>query len=430
MTTLIDVKGPLKGEITVPGDKSMTHRAIILSSLAKGRSVIHQPLLGEDCLRTAEIFRLLGVSIDVKTDQIIVDSPGYKNFKTPHQVLYTGNSGTTTRLLAGLLGGLGIQSILSGDESIGKRPMGRILKPLKQMNIDISGIDNDFTPLIIQPSQVRGIQYLMPVASAQVKSAILFAGLFADEQTEITEIDISRNHTETMFAHYGIPIETSPLHVTLPEHGITHIQPADFDVPGDISSAAFFIVAGLIVPGSDITIHHVGINPTRDGILEVVKNMGGNLTIFNETTGPEPTASIRVQYTPNLKGTEISGNLIPRCIDELPIIALLCTHAQGSSMIKNAEELKVKETNRIDTTANELNKLGLSLEPTHDGLIIHPSAVSKVSELDSHTDHRIGMMLAIATVLSQSTYQISRFDSVNVSFPGFLSVLKQLENEG
>ncbi|UXR70797.1 MULTISPECIES: 3-phosphoshikimate 1-carboxyvinyltransferase [unclassified Staphylococcus] len=430
MTTLIDVKGPLKGEITVPGDKSMTHRAIILSSLAKGRSVIHQPLLGEDCLRTAEIFRLLGVSIDVKTDQIIVDSPGYKNFKTPHQVLYTGNSGTTTRLLAGLLGGLGIQSVLSGDESIGKRPMGRILKPLKQMNIDISGIDNDFTPLIIQPSQVRGIQYLMPVASAQVKSAILFAGLFADEQTEITEIDISRNHTETMFAHYGIPIETSPLHVTLPEHGITHIQPADFDVPGDISSAAFFIVAGLIVPGSDITIHHVGINPTRDGILEVVKNMGGNLTIFNETTGPEPTASIRVQYTPNLKGTEISGNLIPRCIDELPIIALLCTHAQGSSMIKNAEELKVKETNRIDTTANELNKLGLSLEPTHDGLIIHPSAVSKVSELDSHTDHRIGMMLAIATVLSQSTYQISRFDSVNVSFPGFLSVLKQLENEG
>ncbi|UXR73027.1 3-phosphoshikimate 1-carboxyvinyltransferase [Staphylococcus sp. IVB6238] len=430
MTTLIDVKGPLKGEITVPGDKSMTHRAIILSSLAKGRSVIHQPLLGEDCLRTAEIFRLLGVSIDVKTDQIIVDSPGYKNFKTPHQVLYTGNSGTTTRLLAGLLGGLGIQSVLSGDESIGKRPMGRILKPLKQMNIDISGIDNDFTPLIIQPSQVRGIQYLMPVASAQVKSAILFAGLFADEQTEITEIDISRNHTETMFAHYGIPIETSPLHVTLPEDGITHIQPADFDVPGDISSAAFFIVAGLIVPGSDITIHHVGINPTRDGILEVVKNMGGNLTIFNETTGPEPTASIRVQYTPNLKGTEISGNLIPRCIDELPIIALLCTHAQGSSMIKNAEELKVKETNRIDTTANELNKLGLSLEPTHDGLIIHPSAVSKVSELDSHTDHRIGMMLAIATVLSQSTYQISRFDSVNVSFPGFLSVLKQLENEG
>lgn len=430
MTTLIDVKGPLKGEITVPGDKSMTHRAIILSSLAKGRSVIHQPLLGEDCLRTAEIFRLLGVSIDVKTDQIIVDSPGYKNFKTPHQVLYTGNSGTTTRLLAGLLGGLGIQSVLSGDESIGKRPMGRILKPLKQMNIDISGIDNDFTPLIIQPSQVRGIQYLMPVASAQVKSAILFAGLFADEQTEITEIDISRNHTETMFAHYGIPIETSPLHVMLPKRGITHIQPADFDVPGDISSAAFFIVAGLIVPGSDISIHHVGINSTRDGILEVVKNMGGNLKIFNETTGPEPTASIRVQYTPNLKGTEISGNLIPRCIDELPIIALLCTHAQGSSMIKNAEELKVKETNRIDTTANELNKLGLSLEPTHDGLIIHPSAVSKVSELDSHTDHRIGMMLAIATVLSQSTYQISRFDSVNVSFPGFLSVLKQLENEG
>lgn len=430
MTTTIDMHGPLRGEMTVPGDKSMTHRAIILASLAQGKSVIHQPLLGEDCLRTAEIFRLLGVSITIESDRIIVDSPGYQQFQTPHQVLYTGNSGTTTRLLAGVLGGAGVQSVLSGDVSIGKRPMARIMTPLQQMNIAISGVDDQYTPLIVNSSKVRGIHYQMPVASAQVKSAILFAGLFADESTVIDEIDVSRNHTETMFAHYGIPIEVEDMTVTLPPNGITHIQPTDFHVPGDISSAAFFIVAGLIIPGSDLAIHNVGINSTRDGILEVVKNMGGNLIVFNVTDGPEPTASIRVQYTPDLQGTEISGQLIPRCIDELPVIALLCTQAQGSSIIKNAEELKVKETNRIDTTADELNKLGLSLEPTSDGMIIHPSRVTKVADLDSHTDHRIGMMLAIASLLSDEAYVINRFDSVNVSFPGFLPALKQLENEG
>lgn len=430
MATTIDLHGPLTGEITVPGDKSMTHRAIILGSLAEGESVIYQPLLGEDCLRTAEIFRLLGVSITIESDRITIQSPGYKNFKTPHQVLYTGNSGTTTRLLAGVLGGAGIQSVLSGDASIGKRPMARIMTPLQQMNIQISGVDDQYTPLILTPSKVKGIHYKMPVASAQVKSAILFAGLFAHETSIVEEIDVSRNHTETMFAHYGIPIQVKDLTVTLPANGIKHIHSADFHVPGDISSAAFFIVAGLIIPGSDITIHNVGINSTRDGILEVVKNMGGNLTVFNVTDGPEPTASIRVQYTPDLQGTEISGQLIPRCIDELPVIALLCTQAQGSSIIKNAEELKVKETNRIDTTANELNKLELSLEPTSDGLIIHPSNVTKVEVLDSHTDHRIGMMLAVASLLTHDAYTINRFDSVNVSFPGFLPVLKQLENEG
>ncbi|MCS4485456.1 3-phosphoshikimate 1-carboxyvinyltransferase [Staphylococcus americanisciuri] len=430
MTTTIDLYGRLLGDITVPGDKSMTHRAIILASLAEGRSVIHQPLLGEDCLRTAEIFRLLGVSITIEAERIIIDSPGYQQFKTPHQVLYTGNSGTTTRLLAGVLGGAAIQSVLSGDESIGKRPMARIMTPLQQMHIDISGVDNQYTPLIIQPSKVQGIHYQMPVASAQVKSAILFAGLFADEPTVVKETDTSRNHTETMFAHYGIPIQVENMTITLPCQGVTHIQPTDFHVPGDISSAAFFIVAGLIIPHSDITIHNVGINPTRDGILEVVKKMGGNLTIFNVTDGSEPTASIRVQYTPNLQGVEIGGKLIPRCIDELPVIALLCTQAQGSSIIKDAEELKVKETNRIDTTATELNKLGLNLEPTDDGLLIHPSSVSKVAELDSHTDHRIGMMLAIASLMSPETYRIHRFESVNVSFPGFLSALQHLENEG
>lgn len=414
----ITLKGPLKGEITVPGDKSMTHRAIIFASLAKGTSVIYQPLLGEDCLRTAEIFEKLGVKMTITSEKIVIDSPGYQDFKTPHQCLYTGNSGTTTRLLAGLFGGMGLRSVLSGDASIAKRPMNRILQPLQKMNINISGVDENYTPLIVMPSQVRGIDYQMPVASAQVKSAILLAGLFANEETVIHEIEVSRNHTETMFAHYQIPVETNQLTVTLPPRGIDNIVARDFYVPGDISSAAFLIVAALITPNSDVTIHNVGINPTRDGIIEIVQKMGGRLTLTQQTDGPEPTATIRVQYTPHLKGIEIGGSLIPRCIDELPVIALLCTQATSSSIIKDAEELKVKETNRIDTTANELSKLGLKLKPTEDGLIIEPSTVSKLSDLDSHTDHRIGMMLAVASLLTEQSVRIHQFESVNVSFPG------------
>ncbi|MBT2829365.1 3-phosphoshikimate 1-carboxyvinyltransferase [Staphylococcus coagulans] len=426
----ITLKGPLKGEITVPGDKSMTHRAIIFASLAKGTSVIYQPLLGEDCLRTAEIFEKLGVKMTITSEKIVIDSPGYQDFKTPHQCLYTGNSGTTTRLLAGLFGGMGLRSVLSGDASIAKRPMNRILQPLQKMNINISGVDENYTPLIVIPSQVRGIDYQMPVASAQVKSAILLAGLFANEETVVHEIEVSRNHTETMFAHYQIPVATNQLTVTLPPRGIDNIVARDFYVPGDISSAAFLIVAALITPNSDITINNVGINPTRDGIIEIVQKMGGRLTLTQQTDGPEPTATLRVQYTPHLQGIEIGGSLIPRCIDELPVIALLCTQATSSSIIKDAEELKVKETNRIDTTANELSKLGLKLKPTEDGLIIEPSTVSKLSDLDSHTDHRIGMMLAVASLLTEQPVRIHQFESVNVSFPGFLPMLKQLENEG
>ncbi|EIS6477891.1 3-phosphoshikimate 1-carboxyvinyltransferase [Staphylococcus pseudintermedius] len=426
----IMINGPLIGEASVPGDKSMTHRAIMLASLAQGHSVIHQPLLGEDCLRTAKIFEKLGVKMDITDEAITIDSPGYAHFQTPHQTLYTGNSGTTTRLMAGLLGGLSIQSVLSGDASIGKRPMDRVLQPLRQMNVNISGVEDNYTPLIIGSSEVKGIHYEMPVASAQVKSAILFASLFAQNTTTIREIDLSRNHTETMFAHYGIPVQTQDLTVTLLGEGIHHIQPRDFDVPGDISSAVFLIVAALITPGSDITLHNVGINPTRDGIIEIVERMGGKISLSNQTNGPEPTATIRVQYTDDLKGIEIGGSLIPRCIDELPTIALLCTQAHGSSIIKDAEELKVKETNRIDTTANELGKLGLKLEPTDDGLIIKPSTISQIQPVNSHNDHRIGMMLAVASLMTPEPIEIAQFESVNVSFPGFLPLLKQLENEG
>ncbi|MGI2263314.1 3-phosphoshikimate 1-carboxyvinyltransferase [Staphylococcus cohnii] len=426
----IDIKGPLIGDIEVPGDKSMTHRAIILSSLASGKSTIYKPLLGEDCIRTVEIFRLLGVEIDILEDKIEINSPGYKFFQTPHQVLYTGNSGTTTRLVAGLLCGLGIETVLSGDASIGKRPMDRIMKPLTLMNADISGVNDNYTPLIIKPAQIKGITYQMEVASAQVKSAILFASLFANEKTTISEIGITRNHTETMFEHYQIPITTNDKTIELPENSIKHITATDFHVPGDISSAAYFIVAGLITPGSDITIHNVGINPTRSGIIDIVTQMGGNITLFNQTNGSEPTASIRVQYTPNMKPIHIEGELVPRAIDELPVIALLCTQANGTSIIKEAEELKVKETNRIDTTANMLNLLGFTLQPTSDGMIIHPSRLEQTATVDSFTDHRIGMMLAVTSLLTDDTLTIDQFDAVNVSFPGFLAKFKQLEKEG
>ncbi|MBA1354310.1 MULTISPECIES: 3-phosphoshikimate 1-carboxyvinyltransferase [Staphylococcus] len=426
----IDIKGPLIGDIEVPGDKSMTHRAIILSSLASGKSTIYKPLLGEDCIRTVEIFRLLGVEIDILEDKIEINSPGYKFFQTPHQVLYTGNSGTTTRLVAGLLCGLGIETVLSGDASIGKRPMDRIMKPLTLMNADISGVNNNYTPLLIKPAQIKGITYQMEVASAQVKSAILFASLFANEKTTISEIGITRNHTETMFEHYQIPITTNDKMIELPENSIKHITATDFHVPGDISSAAYFIVAGLITPGSDITIHNVGVNPTRSGIIDIVTQMGGNITLFNQTNGSEPTASIRVQYTPNMKPIHIEGELVPRAIDELPVIALLCTQANGTSIIKEAEELKVKETNRIDTTANMLNLLGFTLQPTSDGMIIHPSRLEQTATVDSFTDHRIGMMLAVTSLLTDDTLTIDQFDAVNVSFPGFLAKFKQLEKEG
>ncbi len=426
----IDINGPLIEEIEVPGDKSMTHRAIILSSLASGRSTIYKPLLGEDCIRTVEIFRLLGVEIEILEDKIEINSPGYKFFQTPHQVLYTGNSGTTTRLVAGLLCGLGIEAVLSGDASIGKRPMDRIMKPLTLMNADISGVNHNFTPLIIKPAQIKGISYQMEVASAQVKSAILFASLFANEKTTISEIGITRNHTETMFEHYQIPITYNDKMIQLPENSIKHITATDFHVPGDISSAAYFIVAGLITPGSDITIHNVGINPTRSGIIDIVTQMDGNITLFNQTNGSEPTASIRVQYTPNMKPIHIEGELVPRAIDELPVIALLCTQANGTSIIKEAEELKVKETNRIDTTANMLNLLGFTLQPTSDGMIIHPSRLEQTATVDSFTDHRIGMMLAVTSLLTSDTLTIDQFDAVNVSFPGFLAKFNQLEKEG
>lgn len=421
----INLTGPLTGQTQVPGDKSMTHRAVIFSSLAAGRSTIEGALLGEDCMRTVDIFRQLGVTIERTGTTLTVDSPGFAQFTEPSQVLYTGNSGTTTRLLAGLLSGLPFRTVLSGDASIGRRPMKRVIDPLKEMNAHIAGSHhNTRTPLIIEPAALKGIHYDMPVASAQVKSAILLAGLHAETEVTITEKTASRNHTETMLPLYGVELETGET-ITLPARGIERIRPYDFKVPGDISSAAFLMVAALITPHSAVTIQGVGINKTRDGIIEVIKMMGGDIKVINQTADSEPVATIEVRYTPDLKPVTLEGALIARLIDEIPIIALLMTQANGISIIRDAEELKVKETNRIDAVVNELNKLGFNLTATADGMEISPGRRQMKTVVDSHGDHRIGMMLAVATLITGAT-EIMGLDSINVSFPGFMEQFKQL----
>ncbi|WP_340391367.1 3-phosphoshikimate 1-carboxyvinyltransferase [Macrococcoides caseolyticum] len=426
--------GPLTGEVSVPGDKSITHRAIMLASLSKGKTVISKPLLGEDCVSTINIFRKLGVQISTEEDNVIVDSPGYEQFREPAEVLYTGNSGTTTRLLCGLLAGLPFKTVLDGDASIGQRPMGRVIEPLREMGVNIKGRDNQFTPIIINDggiSKVQGINYMMPVKSAQVKSAILLAGLYADDEVRITEQDISRNHTELMFKNSNIDIEVNDRTILLKSNGIHAIKMKDIEIPGDISSAAFFIVAALIIPGSKITLQDVGTNVTRSGILEVVKMMGGNIQVIDKVQQTEPVSDIVVSYTHNLTGITIEGSLIPKLIDEIPVIALLLAHAQGKSEIRDAEELKVKETNRIDTVVSELNALGYKIQPTTDGMVVYGKVKDERTRdtFDSYGDHRIGMMLAVAALLETVEIEINQFEAVNISYPSFMEHINQLKGE-
>ncbi|ARQ06947.1 3-phosphoshikimate 1-carboxyvinyltransferase [Macrococcoides canis] len=426
--------GPLTGEVSVPGDKSITHRAIMLASLNKGKTMISKPLLGDDCISTINIFRKLGVNISIEEDSVTVDSPGYEQFREPDEILYTGNSGTTTRLLCGLLAGLPFKTVLDGDASIRQRPMGRVIEPLRQMGVNIKGRDNQFTPIIINDghiSKVQGIDYLMPVNSAQVKSAILLAGLYAEREVRITEQDISRNHTELMFKESDINIDVDDKTIILKPNGIHNLKMKDIHIPGDISSAAFFIVAALIIPGSKITLNDVGTNVTRSGILEVVKMMGGNIQVIDKAQHTERISDIIVSYTKDLRAIKIEGSLIPKLIDEIPVIALLLAHAQGVSEIRDAEELKVKETNRIDTVVTELNALGYKIEPAIDGMIVYGKVKGERTRhtFDSYGDHRIGMMLAVAALIEAAEIEINQFEAVNISYPNFIEHIKQLEGE-
>lgn len=418
----------LKGSIKVAGDKSITHRAIIFSSLSKGTTRIHEPLLGADCISTLEIFKQFGVKSELSKDCLIITSPGLESFCYDQSILDAGNSGTTARLLMGVLSNLPATLTLIGDESLSKRPMKRVTLPLSQMGANIT-LENDATlPATITGHQLTGISYELPVASAQVKSAIMLAGMLAQGVTTIHEPIPTRDHTEKMFEDFQIAYNKVDRMITVkgPQMPIT---PGEVFVPGDISSAAFFIVAALMVPGSDVMIENVGINETRSGIIDVIRAMNGKITLVNERYfGGEPVADLHIQYTKDLVATTIEGDMIPRLIDEIPILALLATRAKGITVIKDAEELKVKETNRIDVTVNQLKAIGAEIKSTDDGMIItgQPEGSFNQASVSSHKDHRIAMMLCVASLLIDEPLIIEDVESMEISYPDFLKHLNVL----
>lgn len=416
----------IAGEVHVPGDKSISHRAVMFSSMANGTARIFGFLPGADCLSTISCFRQMGVSIQQSGDQVVVESLGLEGLTEPHEVLDVGNSGTTIRLMSGILAGRPFHSTLIGDESIARRPMKRVVQPLRQMEAKIDGRSNgEFTPLSIRGGRLNGIEYHSPVASAQVKSAIILAGLQADGVTTVYEPHLSRDHTERMLSSFGVELRSFDGGVSIAGgQGLT--QQEEIHVPGDISSAAFLLAAAAIVPGSELLIRNVGINPTRTGILEVLQEMGAHLEILNErVAGGEPVADLYIKQAP-LKGIEIGGSIIPRLIDEVPIIAVLATQAEGTTVIRDAEELKVKETNRIDVMVHELKKMGAGVEPTEDGMIIHGSSKLSGARCQSHGDHRIGMAMAIAGLVAEGETTIEQAEAIDVSFPGFESILTSI----
>ena len=416
-------KEKLQGELIVPPDKSISHRAVLFSSLAKGECHIKNFLESDDCLSTISCMRQLGASIEQKGTEVRIRGKGIHGLQKPSDLLYTGNSGTTTRLLTGILCGQNFVSQISGDASICRRPMKRIIAPLSQMGADISSQEG-FCPMTVSPAKLKGISYQMPQDSAQVKSAVLLAGLYADGVTSVTENNQSRDHSERMLSAFGCQIHRSGNTVSLtpPEE----LYPFDIEVVGDISSAAFFLVAGAILPNSCITVKNVGMNPTRTGIIDILLQMGAKLTIENERmVGGEPAADITVQSS-DLKGVSFGGEIMPRLIDEIPIIAVAATFATGETVISDAQELKVKETNRIDTVCGELKKAGARVTPTDDGMIIQGGAPVFGASFESHGDHRIAMACAILALGATGESELHNPECASVSFPNFFETLNRL----
>lgn len=420
----------LKGELTVPGDKSISHRSIMLGSLAKGTTEVTGFLQGADCLSSISCFQKMGIEIENDREQNIVHihGNGLHGLKAPSSILDVGNSGTTTRLMSGILAAQPFTSTVDGDASIRKRPMGRIMTPLSEMGAYFKSLQTEkCAPFTITGGSLHGIHYNSPVASAQVKSAILLAGLYAEGDTSVTEPYLSRNHTELMFESFGVNIKSTGTTATVsPAQELTaqHIA-----VPGDISSAAYFIAAGLITPNSEITIRNVGINPTRDGILTVCQNMGGKVELSNVRNDiGEPVADITVS-TSSLHGCIIEGDIIPKLIDEIPVIAIMASFADGTTVIKDAQELKVKESNRIDVMVNNLSAMGVDIEGTEDGMIIHGGRPLHGATIDSKLDHRIAMSFAIAGGLADGDTEILGADCVNISYPSFYTDLKKLARQ-
>ena len=419
----------LQGRLQVPGDKSISHRAIMFGSLAKGETRVHNILRGEDVLSTMQVFRELGVQIRDDGQLVTIQGVGFSGLKAPKKPLDMGNSGTSIRLISGILAGQDFDVEMVGDDSLSKRPMDRVTIPLRQMGVSVSGqTDRDFLPLKMHGTKsLQPIRYQLPMASAQVKSALIFAALQADGESVIVEKERTRNHTEDMIVQFGghITVEGKEIHLT----GRQEFTAQEVVVPGDISSAAFWLVAGLIVENSSIILENVGINETRTGILDVIRAMGGKMEISHVDERAK-SATIRVE-TSRLSGTEIKGNLIPRLIDELPIIALLATQAEGITVIRDAEELKVKETDRIQVVADALNSMGADITPTDDGMIIRGKTPLHGANIHTFGDHRIGMMAAIAALLvTDGEVTLERAEAINTSYPSFFTDLKGLISHG
>ncbi|TWI58868.1 3-phosphoshikimate 1-carboxyvinyltransferase [Halalkalibacter nanhaiisediminis] len=416
----------LNGTIRVPGDKSISHRAVMFGAIAEGTTTVEGFLAGEDCLSTIDCFRKLGVRIEQNGENVTIEGKGWDGLKEPSEILDVGNSGTTTRLMLGILATRPFHSVLIGDDSIAKRPMARVTTPLREMGSHIDGRENgQFTPLSVRGGQTKGIAYESKVASAQVKSAILLAGLQSEGVTSVSEPALSRDHTERMLEAYGVEVKREGLKVSV--EGGQVLKAQHITVPGDVSSAAFFLVAAAIVPGSKVTLQGVGMNPTRSGIVDVLLEMGATMNVMNERlAGGEPIADITIE-TSSLKGIEISGDLIPRLIDEIPVIAVLATQAEGKTVIRDAEELKVKETNRIDTVVSELKKLGASIKATDDGMIIEGKTSLHGASVSSYGDHRIGMAMAIAGLITEGSVEIERSEAIAVSYPNFFEHIEELQ---
>ena len=412
----------LKGEITIPSDKSMSHRAILFSSIAKGRSIIKNFSNGKDPHSSIEVCKNLGIDIKINSDRIVeVNSNGLKMSKNN---LYCGNSGTTMRLISGILAGQNFDSVLTGDESLSSRPMKRIIEPLRLMGANIES--NDFkAPIIIKGSELHGIEYNSKLSSAQVKSCVLLAGLFANGVTTYKEPQISRNHTEILLKYMGAKISCQGNFTKIEK---SELNPINTEIFGDISSAAFFIVAGLIVPNSDIILKNVGLNPTRTGIIDVVKKMGADIELFDiHEICAEKVGNIRVKYSPDLKGIDIDSTIIPRLIDEIPIISVLATQCQGITKISGAQDLKNKESDRILTTVTELKKLGANITATQDGMIIEGKTKLKGNVLtESYRDHRLALSLYVAGLISENEISINDFDWINISFPEFENLMQEI----
>ena len=416
----------IRGEVTIPGDKSISHRAVMFGSLAEGATEVTGFLRGADCLSTIDCFRRLGISIEDKDERILIHGKGLHGLSAPAQILDAGNSGTTTRLISGILSGQAFETTLTGDASIQKRPMGRIIEPLSQMGASITSLSgNGCAPLRIQGRPLHGIHYTTKVASAQVKSSILLAGLYADTPTSVTEPALSRNHSELMLHFFGADVKSEGTTATIqPEPKLIGQK---VQVPGDISSAAYFIAAGCITPDSELLIQNVGTNPTRDGILHVCKMMNANVTLLNENMDSgEPTADLLVR-TSSLQGCIIEGDLIPALIDELPVIAVMACFAEGTTVIRDAAELKVKESDRIAVMTENLTSMGAKVTATDDGMIIEGGHTLHGAVVDSHLDHRIAMSFAVAALNADGETEILGADCVNISYPAFYRDLQKIQ---